>query len=280
MSLKRGGHEEPSMEGTVAHLLSNNTEISPINFLEVMKLLKRLNMLGPLGISALTIAYPRLKNSTVFRNMTPTEWHAFIRKNIFDEMLEEALNVAVELSDLESDEEDDEFTKYYLDNLEEEWESLKSDDTNYFHVFVGFLIRYINLGKRVETIRLRRNGEIMSIRYSPYEGEIESYSLREKYFSYFINRRRLPYWDDNSIFLEPSFVSFLYRALQEGWRLHPDNMEGVPKEMLAPIGECAACGTQKQALSQCGGCNRIQYCDATCQRNHWSEHGKQCNWKK
>ena len=40
---------------------------------------------------------------------------------------------------------------------------------------------------------------------------------------------------------------------------------------------CAECGKDGGAsLKACKSCMQVKYCDATCQRNHWATHKKQC----
>ena len=42
---------------------------------------------------------------------------------------------------------------------------------------------------------------------------------------------------------------------------------------------CAECGKEEggvSSLKACTSCKLVKYCDATCQRNHWKKHKKQC----
>ena len=40
---------------------------------------------------------------------------------------------------------------------------------------------------------------------------------------------------------------------------------------------CNQCGTIKEHMSKCDGCNRAWYCDAECQLKHWATHRPQCD---
>jgi tetratricopeptide (TPR) repeat protein len=40
---------------------------------------------------------------------------------------------------------------------------------------------------------------------------------------------------------------------------------------------CNACGTVKEHMFKCDGCNRARYCDADCQLKHWPTHKPQCD---
>ena len=43
--------------------------------------------------------------------------------------------------------------------------------------------------------------------------------------------------------------------------------------------KCAACGKGDDVLKACTACKMIKYCNATCQREHWLKHKKECkNW--
>ena len=39
---------------------------------------------------------------------------------------------------------------------------------------------------------------------------------------------------------------------------------------------CAACGKDGDDLKTCNACKLVMYCDASCQRGHWSNHKKEC----
>jgi tetratricopeptide (TPR) repeat protein len=62
----------------------------------------------------------------------------------------------------------------------------------------------------------------------------------------------------------------------------------VRRGMIEPIAivstdscdeKCGACGKVAKKLSVCGGCEKIQYCGAACQKKHWPVHKRAC-WKK
>ena len=43
------------------------------------------------------------------------------------------------------------------------------------------------------------------------------------------------------------------------------------------IAHCAECGKEGGvSLKSCKSCLETKYCDATCQKNHWPTHKKQC----
>ena len=39
---------------------------------------------------------------------------------------------------------------------------------------------------------------------------------------------------------------------------------------------CAACGKGGEGLKECNRCKLVKYCNANCQRAHWSKHKKEC----
>lgn len=39
---------------------------------------------------------------------------------------------------------------------------------------------------------------------------------------------------------------------------------------------CSWCSNPSAILKKCSGCAATRYCDAGCQKSHWSEHKKQC----
>ena len=39
---------------------------------------------------------------------------------------------------------------------------------------------------------------------------------------------------------------------------------------------CAACGKGGDGLKACTACKLVKYCNASCQRAHWSKHKKAC----
>ena len=39
---------------------------------------------------------------------------------------------------------------------------------------------------------------------------------------------------------------------------------------------CADCGKNGNDLKACTACKLVKYCDATCQKAHWSKHKKEC----
>ncbi|KAH8828003.1 hypothetical protein DL96DRAFT_1464036 [Flagelloscypha sp. PMI_526] len=39
---------------------------------------------------------------------------------------------------------------------------------------------------------------------------------------------------------------------------------------------CSYCSNPSAALKKCSGCSQTRYCDANCQKQHWSEHKKTC----
>ncbi|KLO05720.1 hypothetical protein SCHPADRAFT_714482 [Schizopora paradoxa] len=41
--------------------------------------------------------------------------------------------------------------------------------------------------------------------------------------------------------------------------------------------QCSWCGTTSAVLRKCSRCEKTRYCDATCQKQHWSTHKKTCN---
>jgi hypothetical protein len=43
-----------------------------------------------------------------------------------------------------------------------------------------------------------------------------------------------------------------------------------------PAPRCASCGKVTTANKGCGGCYKVYYCDATCQRSHWKAHKAVC----
>ena len=42
------------------------------------------------------------------------------------------------------------------------------------------------------------------------------------------------------------------------------------------MSKCAACGKGGDGLKACTACKLVKYCNATCQRAHWSKHKKEC----
>ena len=40
--------------------------------------------------------------------------------------------------------------------------------------------------------------------------------------------------------------------------------------------KCASCGKGGDGLKACNACKLVKYCNATCQRAHWSRHKKEC----
>jgi TPR repeat protein len=40
--------------------------------------------------------------------------------------------------------------------------------------------------------------------------------------------------------------------------------------------KCAACGKEGDGLKACRACKLVKYCDASCQKAHWSKHKKEC----
>ena len=42
------------------------------------------------------------------------------------------------------------------------------------------------------------------------------------------------------------------------------------------MSKCAACGKGGDGLKTCNACKLVKYCNATCQRGHWSKHKKEC----
>ncbi|PPQ99480.1 hypothetical protein CVT24_005271 [Panaeolus cyanescens] len=51
---------------------------------------------------------------------------------------------------------------------------------------------------------------------------------------------------------------------------------GSPLAKDAVLHRCASCGAPSAALRRCSGCAKTHYCDAACQKQHWSEHKKAC----
>ncbi|PIL28173.1 hypothetical protein GSI_09710 [Ganoderma sinense ZZ0214-1] len=43
---------------------------------------------------------------------------------------------------------------------------------------------------------------------------------------------------------------------------------------------CSWCGNPSAVLRKCGGCAKTRYCDAGCQKLHWTEHKTDCGGKK
>ncbi|KAL7528247.1 hypothetical protein ACHAWF_002494, partial [Thalassiosira exigua] len=92
-------------------------------------------------------------------------------------------------------------------------------------------------------------------------------------------------WPDRP-FLQPSastlyfFLSFCHRRwfllqLVRHFLLHntlamdrPDDEDRMSK--------CAACGKNSNALKQCQACKLVKYCNASCQKEHWSIHKRGC----
>ena len=47
-------------------------------------------------------------------------------------------------------------------------------------------------------------------------------------------------------------------------------------KLLFPSKVCLHCGAKKKKLLVCGGCNKVHYCDSTCQASNWADHKKVC----
>ncbi|KAJ4496420.1 hypothetical protein C8R41DRAFT_826368 [Lentinula lateritia] len=44
--------------------------------------------------------------------------------------------------------------------------------------------------------------------------------------------------------------------------------------------QCSWCKNPSAMLKKCSGCSQTRYCDASCQKLHWTEHKKRCNKQK
>ncbi|KAJ4464022.1 hypothetical protein C8J55DRAFT_538962 [Lentinula edodes] len=44
--------------------------------------------------------------------------------------------------------------------------------------------------------------------------------------------------------------------------------------------QCSWCKNPSAMLKKCSGCSQMRYCDASCQKLHWTEHKKRCNKQK
>ncbi|EPQ53631.1 hypothetical protein GLOTRDRAFT_63247 [Gloeophyllum trabeum ATCC 11539] len=65
--------------------------------------------------------------------------------------------------------------------------------------------------------------------------------------------------------------------LDNGERDHPHKCSH-PKVNVNSVSlyRCSWCGNPSAVLRKCGGCNKARYCDAGCQKSHWSTHKSVC----
>nr|GAT54292.1 SET and MYND-domain-containing protein 3 [Mycena chlorophos] len=56
-----------------------------------------------------------------------------------------------------------------------------------------------------------------------------------------------------------------------------DDTAPHPAESKTKTYRCFNCHNHSAMLRKCAGCNRARYCDATCQKQHWTTHKKECS---
>jgi hypothetical protein len=70
-----------------------------------------------------------------------------------------------------------------------------------------------------------------------------------------------------------------WRALNISGALSSADMLTPKQHRLIELKECARCQSSEKArgdYSLCGGCKKLHYCGAECQRTHWREHKVAC----
>jgi hypothetical protein len=70
-----------------------------------------------------------------------------------------------------------------------------------------------------------------------------------------------------------------WRALNMSGALSSADMLTPKQHRLIELKECAHCQSSEKArgdYSLCGGCKKVHYCGAECQRTHWREHKVAC----
>ncbi|KAH7882394.1 hypothetical protein F5I97DRAFT_1816994 [Phlebopus sp. FC_14] len=73
-------------------------------------------------------------------------------------------------------------------------------------------------------------------------------------------------------------------AWLEDIRLDNGDQEPLPERCSHPkittntveLYRCSWCGNPSAMLRKCGGCEKVRYCDSTCQKSHWSNHKAVC----
>lgn len=299
---RRNADDEPSMEATVAYLEAHPTPIDMRSFLEVMKLLKNLELIGALSISALNVAYALAARSAVFRAMTPAQWRDYFVKHVVGPLADGEFFWAWQNNDVDfdGDENDNDLFEETQNNwieerqteLLQEWDDFPAD-SNFFHVFIAFLARFsLTLPSKYTCVMTKRIDEETTMHLSvesilPH-GTMDLATLRSHGQPIpdldvaWMNRLGYVQREDPDVvhfvphFRHTKYVPFIYHALQAGWRFDPEQLSEMPKS----IQSCVVCGDSSQPLLQCGGqCGLPDaiYCGTECQRVHWYEgHRNHC----
>lgn len=238
---------------------------------DVFKLLKQGGYIGPLGTSALKIAFAQLTREDGGVIEFHTKWTK-------DESWEYFANqVGRDLADGMRKQDDSGLppasVDYYLMLLHAEWDRFPKD-ANFFYVFMAFLARYVILGSK--NITMTRN-DVSIIINSLRDGNVTKYTTVRDFVpveTMTDTRSFITYPDGQA--KGASFVKFVYYLLQEGWRFDPDFvLDRVPENVQSEL--CCANCLSKDAQVQCGhDCGAAFYCGQECANAHYDVHELEC----
>jgi hypothetical protein len=274
---------------------------------DVFAILKKKNLLGPLSVSALKIAYANLKRSyeaggtSEFRSSwNKKEWFGFFR-NSFDDQISDSARAAFERDEFDGaiewdgDPQDqwvwdnayEYFTDAYQTEVRESWDDFP-ETANYFHVFIAFMVRFLPLDGE---ILMTQYGSYMRITYfdkwvhsyDTYNGDPSDVGNLTDTISveHWKDERWIQYWNEAPG--STLTVEFIYRALEDGWRFADRKtiLENTPDTVQSQIDKptmqsvtiyCANC-KKKNVKFQCGHiCGAAFYCNQKCADTHWEKH--------
>lgn len=298
--------DEPSMEATLAYLAENNTPITPQNFVQVMLLLRNLQVAGVLTINALSVVNTVLSKRKEFK-LTPEYWRQRFIMDLCPLMALSKFNEEVRATRYQQGEEgvikwmeikEDELKKY-TNELIEYWDSM-SKESNQFYVFVSHLIVYIAVSNASLIFTNNSFSFSCNVKYRMTENTLtpvissiamsrESKKIDYTYWPVEIknlfNFESLNFWsgfDNNlqfhtaSVYPDTAFIAvrIIYNLLVNGWRVSNDIKGDIPSHIMS----CVTCGNIGTNLQKCGGCINATtvYCNNKCQSMDWKQHSKVC----
>lgn len=285
------------MKRSISEPEIDTSYISPENFVQVMLLLRNLQVAGALSINALSVVNRILREKKAFQ-LSASFWRQQFEKDLCPliavDLFEEEQHIAKKNMDT------DEFSAFqkkyplssYKDDLMVLWDQ-SSGLPNQFYMFVAHLIAYVATTMQtrpvfkkgsfamslrlsyathltplypiVQSISLEQNGK--HIDYKDWPEEIKQFISRYKLFSPPIMFAALEEDEGARSFL------IIYELLMLGWRVSKDVKQNIPDQILG----CITCGMIGNNLRVCGNCQVAQYCGKECQKKDWKNHSKNCN---